>query len=226
MVINGRTPDRLEAARALLSAGPGIVVRAVAADVTTEAGRAALFAVLPSPDILVTNAAGPPPGHYADWGEEEWLDAVRMNMVAPLMLIRAALPGMRARKWGRIVNITSAAVKAPMPMLGLSTGARSGLTGAVAGLAREAARDGVTINNLLPGFFHTGRLERLSAAQGAARGMDAASVLAERASANPTGRIGDPAEFGAACAFLASSHAGYINAQNILIDGGAFPGTF
>lgn len=225
VLMNGRSQDRLDDARLRLSRAVGREVPGVAADVTTEQGRTALFEAMPSPDILVTNAAGPPPGEYADWGEAEWLEAVRKNMIAPLMLIRMALPGMRARKWGRIVNITSAAVKAPMPMLGLSTGARSGLTGAVAGLAREAARDGVTINNLLPGFFRTGRLERLAEAQGRPRGLDAAAILAERASANPTGRIGDPAEFGAACGFLASRHAGYITAQNILVDGGAFPGT-
>ncbi|HEY0435492.1 MAG TPA: SDR family oxidoreductase, partial [Phenylobacterium sp.] len=185
-----------------------------------------LAAACPGPDILVTNAAGPPPGRFEDWGEAEWQAAVGANMVTPLMLIRAALPGMRARRWGRIVNITSAAVKAPIPMLGLSNGARAGLTGAIGGLAREVARDGVTLNNLLPGHFATDRLEAYFTALAAQRGQPIETVRAQVAAANPTGRVGDPAEFGAACAFLASAQAGYITGQNLLLDGGAFPGLF
>lgn len=220
VTICARTEAPLQAAAAQIGA------EAVACDVTSEAGRAALIAACPDPDILVTNAAGPPPGRFEAWGEAEWQAAVGANMIAPLQLIRAVVPGMRARRWGRIVNITSAAVKAPLPMLGLSNGARAGLTGAIGGIAREVARDGVTINNLLPGHFATDRLESYFTALAAQRGGAVEAVRAEVAAANPTGRVGDPAEFGATCAFLASAHAGYITGQNILMDGGAFPGLF
>ncbi|MBS0333770.1 MAG: SDR family oxidoreductase [Proteobacteria bacterium] len=226
LVVCARTEEPLIAAAQAIHAASGRQVRAVACDVTTEAGRAALLADGPDPDILVTNAAGPPPGRFDDWGEAEWLAAARANMVAPLQLIRAVVPGMRARGWGRIVNITSAAVKAPLPMLGLSNGARAGLTGAVGGIAREVARDGVTINNLLPGHFATDRLEAYYAALAAARGCPVSQVRADVAAATPTGRVGDPAEFGALCAMLCSRHAGYVTGQNLLIDGGAFPGLF
>jgi 3-oxoacyl-[acyl-carrier protein] reductase len=226
LTICARTEGPLKAAAGEIEARTGRPVAYVAADVTTEAGRAALLAACPDPDILVTNAAGPPPGRFEDWGEAEWRAAVGANMVAPLMLIAAVVPGMRARGWGRIVNITSSAVKAPLPMLGLSNGARAGLTGAVGGIAREVARDGVTINNLLPGHFATDRLESYFAALSAQRGQPIEAVRAEVAAGNPTGRVGRPAEFGATCAFLASEHAGYINGQNILMDGGLFPGLF
>jgi 3-oxoacyl-[acyl-carrier protein] reductase len=204
----------------------GHAVTAVAADVTTEAGRVALIAACPDPDILVTNAAGPPPGRFEDWGEAEWQAATSANMIAPLLLIRGVVGGMRTRGWGRIVNITSSAVKAPLPMLGLSNGARAGLTGAIGGIAREVARDGVTINNLLPGHFATDRLESYLTALAASRSVPLDTVRAEVAAANPTGRVGRPPEFGAMCAFLASAHAGYVTGQNILIDGGLFPGLF
>jgi 3-oxoacyl-[acyl-carrier protein] reductase len=210
----------------LQAAGAEIGATAIAADVTTEAGRAALLAACPDPDILVTNAAGPPPGRFEDWGEAEWQAAVSANMIAPLLLIGAVVGGMRARGWGRIVNITSSAVKAPLPMLGLSNGARAGLTGAIGGIAREVARDGVTINNLLPGHFATDRLESYFKALAGARGVSVEAVRAEVAAANPTGRVGDPVEFGAMCAFLASAHAGYVIGQNILMDGGLYPGLF
>jgi len=226
VVLNGRSSGPLEQAAQALAARLGRPVAAVAADVTAEDGRRALLAACPEPDILVTNAAGPPPGQFEDWGEAEWHAALQANMVAPLQLIRATLPAMRRRGWGRILNITSAAVKAPLPMLGLSTGARSGLTGAVASLAREAACDGVTINNLMPGHFDTDRLAAYFAGLAARQGVSVDAARAQVEAANPARRVGRPAEFGAVCAFLASTHAGYINGQNLLLDGGAFPGVF
>jgi 3-oxoacyl-[acyl-carrier protein] reductase len=226
VVLNGRSPGPLEEAAKALAARLGDPVASVAADVTTEDGRRALLAACPEPDILVTNAAGPPPGRFEDWGEAEWHAALQANMVAPLQLIRGVLPAMRRRGWGRILNITSAAVKAPLPMLGLSTGARSGLTGAVASLAREAACDGVTINNLMPGHFDTDRLAAYFAGLAARQDVSVAEARAQAEAANPARRVGRPAEFGAVCAFLASVHAGYINGQSLLLDGGAFPGVF
>jgi len=226
VVLNARSADALEAAATGLAARVGRPVASVPADVTTEAGRTALLAACPEPDIVVTNAGGPAPGQFEDWGEAEWHAAVQANMIAPLQLIRATIPAMRRRGWGRILNITSGAVKAPLPMLGLSTGARSGLTGAVASLAREAAADGVTINNLLPGQFDTFRLASYFAGIAKRQGVSLEAAKAQVAAANPTRRIGDPAEFGAACAFLASAHAGFITGQNLLMDGGAYPGVF
>jgi 3-oxoacyl-[acyl-carrier protein] reductase len=225
VVLNGRTADTLAAAAAELEAITGRPARSVAADVTTPDGRAALIAACPDPDILVTNAGGPPPGAFEDWDEAVWQNAVGANMIAPILLIRGVIAGMRRRRWGRILNITSAAVKAPLPMLGLSNGARAGLTGFVAGLAREVARDGVTVNNLLPGPFETQRLRGYAEALGRVRGLAAEAVLAEMAEANPSRRVGRPEEFGAACAFLASEHAGFITGQNLVLDGGAYPGT-
>ncbi|MDX8356503.1 SDR family oxidoreductase [Sphingopyxis terrae] len=226
VLINGRRRESVEAITARLSERLGRLVEGVAADVTTDAGRRAIVERCPAPDILVCNSAGPPPGRIDDWGYAEWEKALGGNMISPILLIRDVLPGMRKRRWGRIINITSAAVKAPLPMLGLSNGARSGLTGFVAGLAREVAADGVTINNLLPGNFATRRLQQYADALGRDRGTSAEAVLADLAAQNPTRRVGDPEEFGAACAFLASQHAGYITGQNFLMDGGAYPGTF
>ena len=226
VVLCARTEGPLHAAAEAMARFATRPVQTVVADVTTEAGRAALTAACPDPDILITNAAGPPPGRFEDWGEAEWHAAVGANMVAPLLLIRAVVGGMRARKWGRIVNITSAAVKAPLPMLGLSNGARGGLTGAVAGIAREVARDGVTINNLLPGHFDTDRLAGYLQAVATARGLSLEDARREVEAANPSGRVGRPEEFGAMCAFLASEHAGYLTGQNILLDGGNYPGVF
>ena len=226
VLLNGRSPEALAATAEALAARLGRPVASVAADVTTEDGRRVLLSACPEPDILVTNAAGPPPGQFEDWGEAEWHAALTANMVGPLQLIRSVLPAMRRRGFGRILNITSAAVKAPLPMLGLSTGARSGLTGAVASLAREAACDGVTINNLLPGHFDTDRLAGYFAGLAARQGVSVAEARAQVEAANPARRVGRPAEFGAVCAFLASAHAGYINGQNLLLDGGAFPGVF
>lgn len=226
VLLNGRSAEPLAAAADALSERIGWPVASVAADVTTEDGRAALLAACPKPDILVTNAAGPPPGQFEDWGEDEWHAALQANMVAPLQLIRATIPAMRSRGFGRILNITSSAVKSPVQMLGLSTGARAGLTGAVASLAREAACDGVTINNLLPGYFDTDRLAGVFAAQAKRQNVSPEEVRARAEAGNPARRVGRPEEFGAVCAFLASQHAGFITGQNLLLDGGAFPGVF
>lgn len=225
VVLNGRSPQGLDPARMALSEMLGREVTSVVADVTHPDGRAALFEACPEPDILVTNAAGPPPGDFQDWDESVWAKAVEGNMITPIMLIRSAIGAMRRRRWGRVINITSAAVKAPLPMLGLSNGARSGLTGFVAGLAREVACDGVTVNNILPGNFATDRLRAYAGKLAKARNVDTDTILAEMGANNPTGRVGRPEEFGATCAFLASEHAGFITGQNLLLDGGAYPGT-
>jgi 3-oxoacyl-[acyl-carrier protein] reductase len=226
VVLNGRTEGSLARAAAELTEACGRPVRSVIADVTTPQGRERLLEACPEPDILVNNSAGPAPGGFEQWDEEAWMAALRSNMVAPILLTRAVIGPMRRRGWGRVLNITSSAVKAPLPLLGLSNGARSGLTGFIAGLAREVAIDGVTINNLLPGQFDTDRLRSYAAAIAKARGQSAEEVWSGLAAANPSGRIGQPAEFGAVCAFLASRHAGYINGQSILLDGGAYPGVF
>ncbi len=224
LVINARGAEALDATAAAIRAAHGVEVTAVAADVATEAGRAALLAACPAPDILVNNAGGPPPGDFRDWGEEAWLAALRANMLAPIALIRAVVDGMTAQGFGRIVNITSAAVKAPIPDLGLSNGARAGLTGLVSGVARQVAGSGVTINNILPGRFATDRLKANIAAGAQRRGVSFDEAERAAIAAVPAGRFGDPAEFGQLCAFLCSTHAGYVTGQNLLIDGGAFPG--
>jgi 3-oxoacyl-[acyl-carrier protein] reductase len=198
----------------------------VAADITTPEGRAAALAACPQPDILVNNAGGPPPGDFRDWSRDDWLKALDANMLTPIELIKATVDGMIERKFGRIVNITSGAVKAPIDVLGLSNGARSGLTGFVAGIARKTVKHNVTINNLLPGFFATDRMQAVIGGQAQARGIPYEAALAERVATIPAGRVGDPAEFGAACAWLCSAKAGYITGQNWLLDGGAYPGTF
>jgi 3-oxoacyl-[acyl-carrier protein] reductase len=226
LVINGRTPETLEAAADEIGREFGVSVRAVAADITTREGRAAVLAACPDPDILVNNAGGPPPGDFRDWDEDDWIAAVNANMITAIMLIRAVVDGMAARGFGRIVNITSAAVKSPIPTLGLSNGARAGLTGFVAGLARQVARHNVTINNLLPGPFDTDRLWTNLRKGAEAAGVPVEDFAAERARATPTGRFGRPEEFGATCAFLCSIHAGYMTGQNVLLDGGAFNSTF
>lgn len=224
VVLNGRDARRVKEAAEQMADAAGRPVAHVAADVTTNEGRALLQQACPSPDILVNNAAGPPTGTIGDWDESHWHAAVNANMLAPIMLMKAFLPPMRERAWGRIINITSSAVKAPLPLLGLSNGARSGLTGFVAGLAREVAGDGVTINNLLPGRFSTGRLQSYIASVANARGIAAESAAQQMSSANPMRRFGRPEEFGTFCAFLASSHAAYMTGQNILLDGGEYPG--
>ena len=227
VTITARTRSDLEAtAEEIGLAAPEVTVAAIAGDIATPEGRAAALAACPHPDILVNNAGGPPPGDFRDWSREDWIKALDANMLTPIALIKATVDGMMERGFGRIVNITSSAVKAPIDILGLSNGARSGLTGFVAGLARKTIRRGVTINNLLPGPFDTDRLRGTAAAQAKQndRGLD--EQLRIMAAANPAGRLGTAAEFGAACAFLCSVQAGYITGQNWLLDGGAYPGTF
>ena len=229
VVITARGEAALQATAAeLMALNPGIEVRAVTGDITTTAGRAEALAACPQVDILVNNAGGPPPGDFRDWDREAWLKALDANMLAPIELIKAVIDPMADRGFGRIVNITSAAVKAPIDILGLSNGARSGLTGFVAGLARQArvASRNVTINNLLPGPFDTDRLRTTMVGQASKSGQPLDAVTAARQAANPTGRFGTAQEFGAVCAFLCSQHAGYITGQNWLLDGGAYPGTF
>ena len=204
---------------------PGIEVVEVAGDITTPEGRAAALKACPDPDILVNNAGGPPPGDFRTFTREDWIKALDANMLTPIELIKATVDGMIARKFGRIVNITSAAVKAPIDVLALSNGARSGLTGFVAGLSRKTVRHNVTINNLLPGPFDTDRIRNVSAGQAKAAGVSTEEIMKQRASENPAGRFGDAEEFGLACAFLCSAKSGFITGQNLLLDGGAFPGT-
>jgi len=225
LVINARTQATLEQTAAELRAAcPGIEVRSVAGDVADAEVRQALLAACPQVDILVNNAGGPPPGDFRDWGREDWLKALDANMLTPIELIKAVVDGMAERGFGRVVNITSGTVKAPIDILGLSNGARSGLTGFIAGLARQQrlAGSNVTLNNLLPGAFDTARLQKTLKAAGG----DVQATAQARRKAIPAARFGSADEFGAYCAFLCSAHAGYITGQNLLIDGGAFPGTF
>jgi 3-oxoacyl-[acyl-carrier protein] reductase len=225
VTITARDAETLERTAAEIRTATGGTVATAPGDITTEAGRAAALAACPDPDILINNAGGPPPGDFRTWDREIWIRALDANMLTPIFLIRAVIDGMCARRFGRIVNITSAAVKSPIPTLGLSNGARAGLTGFVAGLARQVARYNVTINGLLPGPFLTDRLRSNAAAAASVAGRSVDDVLAERARETPAQRIGDPAEFGEACAFLCSAHAGFIVGQNLLIDGGAFNAT-
>ena len=226
VTIVARTEATLRQTAEEIGATAGRAVRWVACDITTAEGRGKALAACPQPDILVNNAGGPPPGDFRDWDRDAWLRAIDANMLTPIELIRATVDGMIARKFGRIVNITSSAVKAPIDVLGLSNGARSGLTGFVAGIARKVARHGVTINNLLPGSFDTDRLRGNMQGRAKAAGKDVEAVMAAARETVPAGRFGQAAEFGAVCAFLCSTHAGYLVGQNILLDGGAFPGTF
>ncbi len=225
LVINSRTASDLETTAAEIRAATGRTVTAIAADITTAEGRDKVLAACPAPDILVNNAGGPPRGDFREWGEADWMKAVNGNMITPIMLIKAVVDGMIARKFGRIVNITSGSVKSPIPELGMSNGARAGLTGFVGGLARQVARHNVTINGLLPGPFLTDRLRAgmIEAARKANRPVE--EFLAERAKLNPAGRVGDPFEFGEACAFLCAASSGFIVGQNLLLDGGAFNST-
>ncbi|SJM64472.1 SDR family oxidoreductase [Gulosibacter sp. 10] len=229
LVVNARDEARLAAtAQELREAAPGIEVREVAGDVSQPDVRERLLGAAPAVDILVNNAGGPPTGDFREWDEAEWTDALGRNMLAPIELIKATADGMADRGFGRIVNITSSAVKAPIAALGLSNGARSGLTGFVAGIARQPQLAGrnVTINNLLPGRFDTARIAATLEPEAEASGRSLEEVRAEYAAGIPAGRFGTPEEFGAACAFLCSGQAGYITGQNLLIDGGAYPGTF
>jgi len=221
IILNARSQGPLEQTAGEIAERFGVTVTPVAADVTTPEGRAKLLEAAPAPDILVNNAGGPPPGMWHEWGEDEWQAAIRANMLTPIHLITAVLPGMIERRWGRIVNITSGSVKSPIPALGLSGAARSGLTGFVAGTSRQVARHGVTINNLLPGQHETARIESLMNSTAKSKGISVDQAREEAYAANPAGRFGTTEEFGAACAFLCSQYAGYIVGQNILLDGGA-----
>ncbi len=228
VVITARGVEALEATAAELRALDGAVqVRAVAGDITTPGGRVAALAACPQVDILVNNSGGPPPGDFRDWGREAWIKALDANMLTPIELIRATVDAMAERGFGRIVNITSAAVKAPIDILGLSNGARAGLTGFVAGVARSGiAARGVTINGLLPGAHDTERLRVTMQGLAQKSGQSVDAVRAQRSGAIPARRFGSAEEFGAVCAFLCSVHAGFLTGQNILLDGGAYPGTF
>ena len=226
VVINGRHAAELEATQRDIESGSNAEVISVVADVTTTEGRAALLRACPEPDILITNCGGPPANDFRDLTRDDWIAALNANMLSAIDLIQATVYGMMERGFGRIVNVTSHAVKAPAAGLDLSNGARLGLTGAVAGLARTTVKDNVTINNLLPGSFNTRRIAEFYDKMAAITpDADAASLEAIDLAKQPSGRYGDPSEFGATCAFLCSVHAAYINAQNILIDGGEYPGT-
>ncbi len=226
VTICARTERDVAQAAAEIGERVGRAVTWVACDITTPDGRAAALAACPQPDILINNAGGPPPGDFREWDRAAWLRALDANMLTPIELIRATVDDMIARRFGRIVNITSSAVKAPIDVLGLSNGARSGLTGFVAGVARKVVRHNVTINNLLPGQFATDRLRTSLERRAKTTGMPYDDVRDAAINATPAGRFGDPNEFGAICAFLCSAQAGYIAGQNVLVDGGAYPGTF
>ncbi|HEX2116705.1 MAG TPA: SDR family oxidoreductase [Alphaproteobacteria bacterium] len=225
LTILARGEEALEATAAEIRNATGAKVQTVAVDITTTQGRAAALAACPQPDILVNNAGGPPPGDFREWDEAAWQAAVNANMITPIMLMKAVVDGMIARRFGRIVNITSTSVKAPIPTLGLSNGARAGLTGFVAGLARQVVANNVTINNLLPGPFDTDRLQSTLVAAAKASGKSIEAVREERRRENPAGRFGTAEEFGQFCAFMCSAQAGYFTGQNVVLDGGAYPGT-
>ncbi len=225
LVMNARGQDALDAAADTIRAEFGVEVTTVAADITTEAGQKAVLEAAGDLDILVTNAGGPPPGIWSNWNRDDFIAALDANMLTPIALMKAVLPGMMARGWGRVVNITSQSVKAPIPALGLSNTARTGLTGYVAGTARQVAGHGVTINNLLPGIHATDRAVQLDTGITRAQGITMQEAREQRYATIPAGRYGTPDEFGAACAFLCSQHAGFIVGQNLLLDGGAVNAT-
>lgn len=222
--IAARTAESIEKAAAQIAAATGSKAIGIAADVTTPEGRAMLLAACPDPDILVTNAGGPPPGNFRDWSRDDWIKALDANMLSSIELIKATIDPMIARKWGRIVNITSHMVKSPIGLLGLSNGARAGLTGFVGGLARDVAQHNVTLNNILPGQFDTDRLKSNHEKAAATYKADPQDIRQAMMKQIPAQRFGNPEEFGAACAFLCSAQAGYITGQNLLLDGGQFPG--
>ena len=225
LVLNARGAEALEATAAEIRAAHGVRVTTVAADITTEEGRAAVLQAAGEVDILVTNAGGPPPGLWSDWSRADFIAALDANMLTPIALMQAVLPGMTARGWGRVVNITSGSVKAPIPALGLSNTARTGLTGFVAGTARQVAGKGVIINNLLPGIHDTDRAAALDGGVARAEGISPQEARTRREATIPAARYGTATEFGAACAFLCSQHAGFIVGQNLLVDGGAINAT-
>jgi len=226
VTICARTPETLDAAAGEIRALGGGAVTVVACDITTPEGRAAVLEACPEPDILVNNAGGPPPGDFRDWDRDIWIAALDANMLTPIFLIKDVVDAMMDRKFGRIVNITSSAVKAPIEILGLSNGARAGLTGFIAGLSRKTVAANVTINNLLPGPFDTERMHANIKAAADKAGADLAEMTKQKAASNPAGRFGNPREFGEYCAFLCSQQAGYVTGQNLLMDGGNYPGTF
>jgi 3-oxoacyl-[acyl-carrier protein] reductase len=221
-----RGAEALDATTEEIRTLTGAEVRAVVADIVTPQGRQAALAACPNPDILINNAGGPPAGDFRQWDREVWIKALDANMLTPIELIKLTVDGMIARKFGRIVNITSAAVKAPIPILGLSNGARSGLTGFIAGLARQTVMHNVTINNILPGLFATDTMLSRIDAMAKQSGKSFEQVEQERLKTIPAGRFGSPEEFGQLCAYICSAQASFITGQNFLIDGGAYPGTF
>ncbi len=226
LVLNARGAEALEATAQDIRDRYQVSVTTVAADVTTDEGQAQVLEAADSPDILVNNAGGPPPGLWSDWDKDDFRAALESNMLTPITLMKSCLPAMIDRGWGRVVNITSQSVKAPIPQLGLSNAARTGLTGYVAGTARQVAQHGVTINNLLPGAHMTDRITSLEDSMMAAQDISREEARAQRFAGIPAGRYGTVEEFGATCAFLCSTHAGYIVAQNILLDGGGINATF
>jgi 3-oxoacyl-[acyl-carrier protein] reductase len=225
LTITARTQETLDRTAAEIRRETGVRVTAVAGDIATEAGRAAALAACPDPDILVNNCGGPPHGDFRDWSVEDWQKAVNANMLTAIMLIRAVVDGMCERRFGRIVNITSSSVKSPIAILGMSNGARAGLTAFCAGIARQVAKYNVTINGLLPGPFLTDRLRSNIEYDAKRQNLSFEELLAQRGQANPAGRVGDPAELGDACAFLCAASSGFIVGQNLLLDGGAFNST-
>lgn len=225
LVLNARGAEALEATAEALRTSYGVNVVTVAADITSEEGRAAVLAEAAGVDILVTNAGGPPPGLWSDWDRDDFIKALDGNMLTPIALIKALMPSMIDNGWGRVVNITSGSVKAPIPQLGLSNAARAGLTGFVAGTARQVAAKGVTINNMLPGIHATDRADQLDGGVAKAQNITLAEATAQRQATIPARRYGTAAEFGAMCAFLCSQKAGFIVGQNILLDGGAINAT-
>lgn len=221
LVMNARGSEALEASAEAIRTAYGVDVVTVAADVATAEGQAQLIAAAGDADILVNNAGGPPPGMWTDWDRDDFIKALDANMLGPIALIKALVPGMMERGWGRVVNITSQSVKAPIPVLGLSNAARTGLTGYVAGTSRQVAGQGVTINNLLPGIHATDRAKALDGGVVKAQGITLEEARTRREATIPAGRYGTREEFGATCAFLCSKHTGFIVGQNILLDGGA-----
>ncbi|MBY5989087.1 SDR family oxidoreductase [Roseovarius atlanticus] len=225
LVMNARGEEALEASAEAIRGDFGVEVTTVACDVTTPEGQEKVISAAEGVDILVTNAGGPPPGKWTDWDREDFIKALDANMLTPIAFIKALVPGMMERGWGRVVNITSQSVKAPIPVLGLSNSARAGLTGYVAGTARQVAVKGVTINNLLPGIHATDRADSLDKGVSEAQSISLDEARARRAATIPAGRYGTAEDFGATCAFLCSRHAGFIVGQNILLDGGAINAT-
>jgi 3-oxoacyl-[acyl-carrier protein] reductase len=226
VVIVARTEAELARTADEIRASTGVQIKAVPADITTAEGRARVLEALPEPDILVNNAGGPPTGDFRDFSRDDWIRALDACMLAPIEMIRLALDGMIRRRFGRIVNVTSYSVKMPIDVLCLSNGARSGLTGFIAGLARKVAEHNVTINNLLPGVFNTARQQTTVAAVASRKGITLEEARKAKIASIPAGRMGEPEEFGDLCAWLCSARAGYFTGQNVLLDGGLYPGTF